>query len=198
MGIVREPQKVTSIEKKNKIIEAGLKVFGEKGYYNTNTAEIAKVAGVSTGIVYSYFNDKKDILLQVIELYFQNILQPIQSFLFDLQNTKLDHKIIEQFLQIAIKSHQDNYMLHEEVIALSHLDKDVHKQFLNFEILVSGTIEKFLLQHNVKVDNITERVHLAYNIVENLCHECVYHKHANINYDAMISLTTKTLLSLFN
>ncbi len=198
MGIVREPQKVTSIEKKKKIIEAGLKVFGEKGYYNTNTAEIAKVAGVSTGIVYSYFNDKKDILLQVIELYFQNIFQPIQSFLFNLQNTKLDHKIIEQFLQIAIKSHQDNYTLHEEVIALSHLDKDVHKQFLNFEILVSGTIEKILLQHNVKVDNITERVHLAYNIVENLCHECVYHKHANINYNAMISLTTKTLLSLFN
>jgi AcrR family transcriptional regulator len=198
MGIVREPQKVTSIEKKKKIIEAGLKVFGKKGYYNTNTAEIAKVAGVSTGIVYSYFNDKKDILLQVIELYFQNIFQPIQSFLFNLQNTKLDHKIIEQFLQIAIKSHQDNYTLHEEVIALSHLDKDVHKQFLNFEILVSGTIEKILLQHNVKVDNITERVHLAYNIVENLCHECVYHKHANINYNAMISLTTKTLLSLFN
>jgi len=198
MGIIREPQKVTSIEKKNKIIEAGLKVFGEKGYYNTNTAEIAKIAGVSTGIVYSYFKDKKDILLQVIELYFQNIFQPIQTFLIGLQNVKLDQKIIEKFLQVAIKSHQDNYTLHEEVIALSHLDEDVHKQFLNFEILVSNTIEKVLLQHSVKVDNMAERVHLAYNIVETLCHECVYHKHASIDYNAMISLTTKTLLSLFN
>ena len=198
MGIIREPQKITSKEKKLKIVEAGLKVFGEKGYYNTNTAEIAKVAGVSTGIVYSYFKDKKDILLHVIELYFQNIFQPIQSFLYNLQNTKLNQAVIEQFLQIAIKSHQDNYALHEEVIALSHLDEDVHKQFLNFEILVSNTIEKVLLTHNIKVDNMAERVHLAYNIVETLCNECVYHKHANINYDAMISLTTKTLLSLFN
>lgn len=84
------------------------------------------------------------------------------------------------------------------MIALSHLDKDVHQQFLNFEILVSNTIEFFLTNHHIKVNQMTERVHLAYNIVETLCHECVYHKHANINYNAMISLTTKTLLSLFN
>ena len=197
MGTIREPQKITSKEKKLKIIEAGLKVFGEKGYYNTNTAEIAKVAGVSTGIVYSYFKDKKDILLQVIELYFQNVFRPIQIFLDNLQNIELNQKVVEQFLQIAIKSHQDNYTLHEEVIALSHLDEDVHKQFLNFELTVSNTIEKALTNHNIKINQMTERVHLAYNIVENLCHECVYHKHANINYDTMISLTTKTLLSLF-
>ena len=198
MGVIREPQKITSKEKKLKIIEAGLKVFGEKGYYNTNTAEIAKVAGVSTGIVYSYFKDKKDILLQVIALYFQNIFNPMQTFLNSLQNSELNQSVIEQFLQIAIKSHQDNYALHEEVIALSHLDKDVHEQFLNFEILVSSAIEKVLSDHHIKVDNMTERVHFAYNIVESLCHECVYHKHANINYQKMISLTTKTLLSLFN
>lgn len=198
MGIIREPQKVTSKEKKLKIIEAGLKIFGEKGYYNTNTAEIAKVAGVSTGIVYSYFKDKKDILLQVIALYFQNVFNPIKTFLDNLQNAELNQEIIEQFLQVAIKSHQDNYTLHEEVIALSHLDEDVHNKFLNFELTVSNTIEKVLTDHNIKVNQMTERVHLAYNIVETLCHECVYHKHANINYDAMISLTTKTLLSLFN
>ena len=198
MGVIREPQKTTSKEKKFKIIEAGLKVFGEKGYYNTNTAEIAKVASVSTGIVYSYFKDKKDILLQVIALYFQNIFNPMQTFLNSLQNSELNQSVIEQFLQITIKSHQDNYALHEEVIALSHLDKDVHEQFLNFEILVSSAIEKVLSDHHIKVDNMTERVHFAYNIVESLCHECVYHKHTNINYQKMISLTTKTLLSLFN
>ena len=63
MPEVREPIKATSIEKKQRIIDAGLKLFSEKGYYNTNTAEIAKAAKVSTGIVYQYFNDKKDILI---------------------------------------------------------------------------------------------------------------------------------------
>ena len=51
---IREPIQKRSIEKKEKIIEAGFDLICEKGYYNTNTAEIAKAAGVSTGIVYQY------------------------------------------------------------------------------------------------------------------------------------------------
>lgn len=197
MGTIRQPQKTNSKEKKLKIIEAGLQVFGDKGYYNTNTAEIAKIAGVSTGIVYSYFKDKKDILLHVIELYFSNIFNPIKTFLEQLKTLELNKEVISKFLNVAIKSHEDNYSLHEEVIALSHLDEDVHKQFLNFETLVSDEIEKVLLAHSLKLEDLTERVHLSYNIVENLCHEYVYHKHKSIDYKKMISLTTKTLLLLF-
>ena len=72
MPEIREPIKTTSIEKKQKIIDAGLKLFSEKGYYKTNTAKIAKAAGVSTGIVYQYFNDKKDILIYAVKLYFED------------------------------------------------------------------------------------------------------------------------------
>lgn len=43
---------VISLEKKEKIIKAGFDLMCKKGYYNTNTVEIAKFAGVSTGIVY--------------------------------------------------------------------------------------------------------------------------------------------------
>lgn len=43
---------VISLEKEEKIIKAGFDLMCKKGYYNTNTLEIAKFAGVSTGIVY--------------------------------------------------------------------------------------------------------------------------------------------------
>lgn len=43
---------VISLEKKEEIIKAGFDLMCKKGYYNTNTVEIAKFAGVSTGIVY--------------------------------------------------------------------------------------------------------------------------------------------------
>ena len=52
---IREPKQERSIEKKNRIVRAGFELFSKVGYYNTNTAEIAKLAGVSTGIVYGYF-----------------------------------------------------------------------------------------------------------------------------------------------
>ena len=45
---VRQPKQERSIEKKNKIIQAGWQLFSEVGYHNTNTAEIAKRAKIQT------------------------------------------------------------------------------------------------------------------------------------------------------
>ena len=61
MGEIREPIKKSSIEKKNKIIEKGFELICNNGYYNVNCCDIAKYSGVSTGIIYQYFKDKKDI-----------------------------------------------------------------------------------------------------------------------------------------
>ena len=61
---IREPIQKRSIETKEKIIEAGFELICNDGYYKTNTSKIAKKAGVSTGIVYQYFKDKYDILIE--------------------------------------------------------------------------------------------------------------------------------------
>ena len=90
---VRKPQQERSIEKKNKIIEAGYQLFSEVGYYGTNTAEIAKRAGVSTGIVYGYFQDKRDILICVLEIYINKVFAPYFK-LFDKINFPVDFKAI--------------------------------------------------------------------------------------------------------
>mgnify|MGYP002970216084 CR=1 FL=1 len=41
---IRKPIQKRSIEKKEKIIQSGFELICKKGYYNTNTAEIAKAA----------------------------------------------------------------------------------------------------------------------------------------------------------
>ena len=63
---IRQPVQQRSIETKRKIVEAGFNLFAKNGFFKTNTAQIAKEAKVSTGIVYGYFQDKKDILKEVI------------------------------------------------------------------------------------------------------------------------------------
>ena len=45
----RLPQQQRSVETKQKLMEAGLQLFREKGYFQTNAKEIAKTAGVATG-----------------------------------------------------------------------------------------------------------------------------------------------------
>ncbi len=48
-------------EKPAQIIDAAFSVFGEIGYEATRVSHIAQRAGISTGTIYTYFKDKKDL-----------------------------------------------------------------------------------------------------------------------------------------
>jgi TetR/AcrR family fatty acid metabolism transcriptional regulator len=52
-------------DKANHILEAALKVFGEKGYYDATISDIAKAARVSEATLYEYFAGKEDILFSI-------------------------------------------------------------------------------------------------------------------------------------
>lgn len=56
-------------DKKERILDAAMKLFARRGYQYTTVAEIAREAGVSKGLVHVYFVSKLDMLLEVI-LYF--------------------------------------------------------------------------------------------------------------------------------
>jgi len=55
-------------ERRGQIVRAAVKLFSEKGYYTTTIQQIAREAGVSTGLIYQYFRDKDDILFLTLKL----------------------------------------------------------------------------------------------------------------------------------
>ncbi|MBR3613709.1 MAG: TetR/AcrR family transcriptional regulator [Clostridia bacterium] len=193
---IREPIQKRSIEKKQNIIKYGFELICEKGYHNTNTAEIAKAAGVSTGIIYQYFNDKRDIFLQGIEQYSKSLLFPINEVLS--KNTK-NFDLETEFnnvIKTLIKNHKLSEAAHEEIYALQHSDPEVAQIFFNQEIEATNKLIEVLESNNIKTDNINEKAHLIISMIDNLCHEIVYHKHKNMNYDAMKSIVIKSIIAL--
>lgn len=57
-------------------------------------------------------------------------------------------------------------------------------------------IVNLLRENNVIVDNEIEKVHIIINLVDNLCHEVVYHKHSELNYDVMKEEVVNTIISI--
>jgi AcrR family transcriptional regulator len=55
-------------DKKTAIMDAALKLFTERGFHGTSTAEISKEAGVATGTLFNYFPTKEDL---INSLYFE-------------------------------------------------------------------------------------------------------------------------------
>ncbi len=52
--------------RRKEILAAAARVFGEKGYANTTTREIAYAADMAEGTLYNYFDGKREILLAII------------------------------------------------------------------------------------------------------------------------------------
>lgn len=59
--------------KKTNILDAATKVFAKKGYQYATIADIAREAGISTGLTYSYFENKLDVLLSIILRFLQEL-----------------------------------------------------------------------------------------------------------------------------
>ncbi|BDQ33735.1 TetR/AcrR family transcriptional regulator [Pseudodesulfovibrio portus] len=70
---VRVPQQARSIEKRNRLVDAAMALFGEKGFQGTNAKEIAGKAGVSVGTFYAYFTDKKALLLEILSRHMADV-----------------------------------------------------------------------------------------------------------------------------
>ena len=62
MVMSKERREKVAEEKTRLIREAALELFDMKGYRETTIGEIAEKAGISKGLVYKYFDSKKDIL----------------------------------------------------------------------------------------------------------------------------------------
>ena len=50
------------IDKKTAIMESALKLFTERGFHGTSTAQISKEAGIATGTLFNYFPTKEDLI----------------------------------------------------------------------------------------------------------------------------------------
>lgn len=54
-------------EKQVKIISAGLEVFGKYEYKKASTEEIARIAGISKGLLFYYFKNKQALFMYLLE-----------------------------------------------------------------------------------------------------------------------------------
>ncbi|MFA5910090.1 MAG: TetR/AcrR family transcriptional regulator [Vicinamibacterales bacterium] len=55
------------LDKRDLILRAATRVFAQNGYFQSQVADVARVAGVAAGTVYLYFEGKDDLLVSIFE-----------------------------------------------------------------------------------------------------------------------------------
>lgn len=88
---LREQKK---IKNKTAILQAAISLFNKNGFEQTSIEQIAKLAGVGKGTVYSYFQTKKDIIKGFCEFELEQIRNELLS------KPNQDAPILDQMLNI--------------------------------------------------------------------------------------------------
>ena len=86
-------------DKRARILEAAVRVFADRGFFNATVAEIARAAGVADGTIYLYFKGKDDLLLQLFEEKMAELTASAQAALSEEQDApaRLKQFIVHHF-----------------------------------------------------------------------------------------------------
>lgn len=130
--------------RRTQILMGAAQVFAEKGYHKATTRKIAKAAGISEGTIYNYFNNKRELLVAMIELIATQSLKTIAS-----EHAADDPKT---FLTVIL---QDRYRLLQErghilapimaeIFSDESLRKEVYQQIL---MPLTRLVEQYMQSH---------------------------------------------------
>ena len=105
-------------------------------------------------------------------------------------------KILRNIINAFIENHKLSQVAHEEIMSMTHYDKEIAEFFQENEMAMTKNISNVLLKNGFNSSNLDEKVHIAIHLIDDLCHEIVYHKHKDLNYDVMIDLVIENILNL--
>ncbi len=73
-------------EKRQAILDGAVKMFAEKGFFNTTVAEIARAAGVADGTMYLYFKSKDELLPAIFDEKMEELCTQVREAIDDAPN----------------------------------------------------------------------------------------------------------------
>ena len=123
-----------SIDSRNKLLVSAKELFSKKGFYNTNTKEISKNAGISIGNFYNLFESKYDIYFSLVQDYTTFVYNNISSTLSKMQSqnpTELKKELYSYILYSYEIMQELGYFFQD--IDMIAKDKDNYLSFLNTE-----------------------------------------------------------------
>ena len=75
--------RLPAAERRTALIDAALRVFGERSYSGATTAEIARAAGVSEPILYRHFASKRDLYIACLDTMASRLREAAEVIIAD-------------------------------------------------------------------------------------------------------------------
>jgi TetR/AcrR family fatty acid metabolism transcriptional regulator len=129
--------------KRERILDAAVKVFAREGFYNAKVSQIAELAGVADGTIYLYFKSKDELLISLFEDRMDVVLATLRGALEaqELDVTARLRKMIELQLELIEQNPEMAEVITVELRQSAKFIREYHNpKFAEFLRLIAGTI----------------------------------------------------------
>ena len=128
--------------RKEQILQAALRVFSRSGSKQATNQAIAKEAGFSSpALIYHYFSDRQDLLIQVVRRF-----HPIVRFLEEAEQQSMDAENFDLCTSLRCLAY-----------ALNDINKD-RERCACFRVIFGETLSNTSVLDKVMEDDITEQI----------------------------------------
>jgi len=127
------------------IMEAAFICFSEKGFDKTSLQEIADMANVSKGAIFYHFENKKALIMALIENFFEKFINDIIVYFKENQDKKLIILIEDMFKNYmkSIDEIDKYFKLILEFWSHSAADEDIHNNIIKYYGLLTDNISEY-------------------------------------------------------
>jgi len=169
----RKPVQQRGINTAQKIIEAGRRCFESQGYHGCNSKDIAKEAGVGIGTLYGYFKDKKEIFIEVINLFYDEIAEKALTIEEkDLALLGKPKNLVSMMIDRLLAAHTIAPDLHREITAVNYSDPEIHKliESKDKDILLKLKALLTTVEDKIKVKDLEAASYVIFRTSEEIIH----------------------------
>ena len=195
----RIPQKINSIEKKERLLETCYYLICENGLSYITSTTICDRAKVSVGTFYAYFKDKNDIIKSSLIKFSKPILVPIYSNINLLKFNKNNIiKTLNKMINISLELHTMTKIAHQNIMSVIYSNSEyyeIYRDFLNEEIEI---IYQKCIINGFKETNLKETIYTTLTLIDTFIHDKIFRKEKYINYEKQRLFLMQTLLRLWN
>ena len=120
-----------SSQRRKQILDAAFVVFSRKGFAAATTHEIAREAGVAVGTIYNYFQNKRDILVKLVQdtVITAPFLQIIQNW-GEVDDQTFIRSIVSNRVNFALDNVDTTLTLFSEILRDKELCRQVADEML--------------------------------------------------------------------
>ncbi len=88
------------MDRKEKIMQASIQLFVERGFHNTSTRMIAEQAGVSEGLIFRHFRSKDELLDSLLQQGADEMYQAVAEIISEHEPKDFLLKLVGSFFDI--------------------------------------------------------------------------------------------------